>query len=119
MRPVSDDFLPLTPGFFEILLTLSAGEAHGYAIMQQVDRRTDGKVRLLPGTMYRAFNRLQEQGLIEETGERPDASLDDQRRRYYRLTDLGRDVAAAEARRLSASVRFAADQNLIGESDGR
>jgi len=117
MRAVPDDFLPLTPGFFEILLTLSAGEAHGYAIMQQVDLRTEGRVRLLPGTMYRAFNRLQEQGLIEETGERPDATLDDQRRRYYRLTDLGRQVAAAEAHRLSASVRFAAEQNLIRGTD--
>ncbi len=117
MRAAADDFLPLTPGFFEILLSLSAGEAHGYAIMQQVERRTEGRVRLLPGTMYRAFNRLQEQLLIEEAGDRPVAALDDQRRRYYRLTDLGRDVAAAEARRLSASVRFAAEQNLIGESD--
>ena len=86
--------------------------------MQQVRDRTEGRVKLLPGTMYRAFNRLQEQRLIEESGERPDAALDDQRRRYYRLTDLGREVAAAEARRLSASVRFAADQNLISESDG-
>ena len=110
--------MPLTPGFFEILLTLSAGEAHGYAIMQKVGERTAGRVTLLPGTMYRAFNRLQEQRLIEESGERPDAALDDQRRRYYRLTDLGREVAAAEARRLAASIRFAADQNLISESDG-
>jgi DNA-binding PadR family transcriptional regulator len=117
MRAHPEDFLPLTPGFFEILLTLSAGEAHGYAIMQQVTERTAGQVRLLPGTMYRAFNRLQEQRLIEETGERPDATVDDQRRRYYRLTDLGRDVAAAEARRLSASLQFAADHDLLGESD--
>ncbi len=119
MRAAPDDYLPLTPGFFEILLTLSAGEAHGYAIMQQVERRTGGRVRLLPGTMYRAFSRLQEQSLIEETGERPDAGLDDQRRRYYRLTDLGREVAAAEARRLSASLRFASEQKLISEADSR
>jgi DNA-binding PadR family transcriptional regulator len=118
MRAAPEDFLPLTPGFFEILLTLSAGEAHGYAIMQQVTERTDGRVRLLPGTMYRAFNRLGEQGLIEETGERPDPGIDDQRRRYYRLTDLGRQVAAAEARRLAASLSFAAEHDLLGESDG-
>lgn len=117
MRATPRDFLPLTPGFFEILLTLSAGEAHGYAIMQQVTERTSGRVRLLPGTMYRALNRLQEQGLIEETGDRPDPAMDDQRRRYYRLTALGRDVAAAEAERLAASVRFAVDQDLIHQSD--
>ncbi len=117
MRAAPEDFLPLTPSFFEILLTLSSGEAHGYAIMQQVVKRTGGRVRLLPGTMYRAFGRLQEQGLIEETGDRPDPGLDDQRRRYYRLTAAGRAVAAAEARRLSASVRFAADQNLIPQGD--
>ena len=104
---------PLTPVAFDILLALLEGEAHGYAIMRSVTERTGGRVRLLPGTMYRAFNRLQEQGLIDESGERPDPAVDDQRRRYYRLTELGREVAAAEASRLAASVRFAVDSDLL------
>ena len=108
-----EEFLPLTPGYFEILLTLSEDDAHGYGIMQAVEERTDGRVKLLPGTMYRAFHRLQELGLVEEADSRPDPEVDDQRRRYYTLTDLGREVAAAEARRLSASVRHAERNDLI------
>lgn len=107
------DFLPLTPNFFEILLTLSLGEAHGYAIMRQVEERTGGTVRLLPGTMYRAFYRLEELGLIEEAEARPDPRLDDERRRYYRLTTLGRQVAAAEAERLAEAVRTARSSDLL------
>lgn len=107
------DFLPLTPNFFEILLTLAQGEAHGYAIMRQVEERTGGAVRLLPGTMYRAFYRLEERGLIEEAASRPDPALDDDRRRYYRLTALGRQVATAEAERLAEAVRTARASNLL------
>jgi DNA-binding PadR family transcriptional regulator len=107
------NFLPLTPNFFEILLTLAQGEAHGYAIMRQVEERTRGAVRLLPGTMYRAFYRLEELGLIEEAEARPDPHLDDERRRYYRLTQLGREVAAAEAQRLAEAVRTARRSRLI------
>jgi DNA-binding PadR family transcriptional regulator len=111
--PGAQSFLPLTPNFFEILLTLAQGEAHGYAIMRQVEERTRGAVRLLPGTMYRAFYRLEELGLIEEAEARPDPHLDDERRRYYRLTQLGREVAAAEAQRLAEAVRTARRSRLI------
>ena len=108
-----DSFLPLTPNFFEILLTLAQGEAHGYAIMRQVEERTGGRVRLLPGTMYRAFARLEELELIEEAAARPAPESDDERRRYYKLTALGREVAAAEARRLAATVRSAEAADLL------
>jgi DNA-binding PadR family transcriptional regulator len=111
--PVSDRFLPLTPNFFEILLTLAQGDAHGYAIMRRVEERTHGAVRLLPGTMYRAFHRLEELGLIEELSVRPDPELDDARRRYYRLTDLGRTVAGAEAERLAEAVQAARSADLL------
>lgn len=107
------DFLPLTPNFFEILLTLVDDEAHGYAILQRVLQRTDGRVRLLPGTTYRAFHRLMEMGLIEESGDRPHPEIDDQRRRYYRITELGRSVAAAEAERLASAVRVAREKKLL------
>lgn len=113
MQRRADDYLPLTAGFFEILLTLAEGEAHGYAIMRVVHERTGGRVRLLPGTMYRALDRLGERGLIVEASERPDSELDDQRRRYYRLTALGRAVASAEAERLAATVRFAEAARLL------
>jgi DNA-binding PadR family transcriptional regulator len=111
-------FLPLTPNFFEILLTLAEGEAHGYAIMQRVAERTGGAVKLLPGTMYRAFYRLEDIGLLAEAGDRPDAALDDERRRYYQLTDLGRRVAAAEAERLAATVRASRRADLLQGSRG-
>lgn len=117
MQAKPEDFVPLTPGFFEILLTLARGESHGYAIMQEVEERTGGRVKLLPGTMYRAFQRLGEQGLIAEADERPDPAVDDERRRYYRLTELGRAVASAEAERLASSVRVAEAAELI--SGGR
>lgn len=107
---------PLTAGFFEILLTLAEGEAHGYAIMQRVEARTGGRVRLLPGTMYRGFQRLCEMGLIEETGDRPDPALDDQRRRYYRITEAGHRVARAEAERLEATVEASRAARLLSPS---
>jgi len=115
--PEPEDLLPLTPGFFEILLTLALGDAHGYAIMQAVEERTDGRIRLLPGTMYRAFARLQEMGVIVESDERPAADRDDHRRRYWRLTELGRRVASAEAERLAASVRVAERARLLGSDE--
>lgn len=118
MQQQPTDFLPLTPGFFEILLTLAQGDAHGYAIMQAVEQRTDGAVKLLPGTMYRAFARLRELGLLDEADERPDPQQHDERRRYWRLTDLGRRVAAAEAARLRASVQVAEEARLLGDPEG-
>jgi DNA-binding PadR family transcriptional regulator len=107
----SDTLLPLTPVAFEILLALAEGEQHGYRIMQDVAARTGGLVTLHPGTLYRALARLLEQELIEELAERPDE--DDQRRRYYRLTERGLSVARAEAERLEHQVRAARARKLL------
>ena len=103
----AERFLPLTPVVFEIALALAAGERHGYEIMQDVERRTDGKISLHPGTLYRALGRLLDQGLIEELDERPAAGEDDERRRYYKLTPLGQAVARAEVERLASQVSAA------------
>ena len=102
-----DRFLPLTPVVFEIALALAAGERHGYEIMQEVERRTDGQIVLHPGTLYRALGRLLDQGLIEEPDDRPGGATDDERRRYYRLTPLGHAVARAEVERLASQVTAA------------
>ena len=104
---VSDpqDFLPLKPQWFHILLSLAGGEQHGYGIMQDVLDRTTGKVPLWPATLYGSIKRLIEAELIEESDERPAPELDDARRRYYRLTDLGRRVLDAECERLQELVR--------------
>ena len=107
MPPEPTNFLPLSPPVFHILMALADAERHGYGIMQEVQDRTDGQVRLGPGTLYGAIKRLLAGGLIEETEERPDPELDDERRRYYRLTGLGLRVARAEARRLAALVEMA------------
>lgn len=106
--------LPLPPATFQILLALADRERHGYAIMQEVEERTDGAVRLGAGTLYGALKRLLESGLVEEGGERSDAELGDERRRYYRLTKVGLQVARAEARRLDTLVRAARGKKLIG-----
>ncbi len=105
MRPGADpqaidSFLPLQPYEFQVLMVLSEGDLHGYGIRRATSERTDGKLRLDPGVLYRTLRRLAEANLIEESGRRPAADLDDQRRRYYALTDLGRRVADAEAARL-------------------
>jgi DNA-binding PadR family transcriptional regulator len=105
---------PLTPAMFHILLVLAAGERHGYAIMREVEDLTDGAQRLGPGSLYGSIKRLLAEGLIEECGERPDPAADDERRRYYRLTDRGRRAAGAEARRLEALVRAARGRRLLG-----
>jgi DNA-binding PadR family transcriptional regulator len=99
-------FLPLKTQWFHILLSLAAGEQHGYGIMQEVFERTAGKVRLWPAAIYGSLKRLIEAGLIEESVERPAPELDDARRRYYRLTDLGRQVLDAERERLEELVRL-------------
>lgn len=97
-------YLPLTPAMFQVLVALADGEKHGYAIIKEVARRTDGKVRLRAATLYSALRRFVDDGLIRETVERPDPSLDDERRRYYQLTDRGRAVAVAEARRMAETL---------------
>ena len=105
-------FLPLTPAVLEILLALAEGDLHGYAIMREVERRTGGETRLGPGTLYRSVGQLLDRGWIRETDERPDPNLDDERRRYYRLTDLGRRAAIAEVARLEGLVRTAHRKGL-------
>lgn len=105
--------LPLSPPEFQILLALADGEKHGYAIMQEIQARTEGRTRMGPGTLYGAIKRMLGGGLIEETEERPDPQLDDQRRRYYRLTDAGRRLAVAEAERLADLVRSAHQKRLL------
>jgi DNA-binding PadR family transcriptional regulator len=109
-----ETFLPLTPVAFEILLALADGEQHGYSIMREVAVRSAGAVTLHPGTLYRALARLLESGLIEELDERPDPKNDDERRRYYQLTDRGVAVARAEAHRLSSQVAAARSRRLLG-----
>ena len=100
-------FAPLPTATLHILVALLNGEKHGYAIMGDVERLSDGAVRVGPGTLYGSIKRMLGDGLIEEAAERPDAALDDQRRRYYRLTGLGAQACAAELKRLEALVRRA------------
>ena len=99
--------LPLTPAVLNILLALADKERHGYGIMQEVEARTGGETRLGPGTLYGSIKRMLADGLIAESDERPDPEMDDQRRRYYRITDFGRKVAGAEAARLAGLVSTA------------
>lgn len=101
-----ESFLPLKPHWFHVLLSLADQEQHGYGIMQEVLERTGGKVRLWPATLYGTIKRLIDEDLIEESDERPAPELDDARRRYYRLTRLGRRVLVAESRRLEDLVRI-------------
>jgi DNA-binding PadR family transcriptional regulator len=101
----TQSFLPLKTQWFHIMLSLAGEEQHGYGIMQEVLERTTGKVRLWPATLYGSIKRLIEAGLIEESSARPAPELDDARRRYYRLTPLGRDVLNAECERLQELVQ--------------
>ena len=110
--PSPDSFLPLQPATFHILIALAEEDRHGYAILQEVAERTGGKVRMGAGTLYRSIQRMLEQGLITETTERPAPELDDERRRYYRITRLGAAVVRAEAQRLSQMLAMARDSGL-------
>ena len=100
-------YLPLSPALWQVLVALADGDKHGYAIGKEVARRTDGEVTLRATTLYSVLKRALEDGLIEETRERPDPALDDERRRYYHLTDRGRKVAVAESERLTATLKQA------------
>jgi DNA-binding PadR family transcriptional regulator len=102
-----DALLPLQAATFHILMALADDDRHGYAIIQDVAARTGGQVVLSAGTLYRSIQRMLEQGLLEELSERPAPELDDERRRYYRITAFGRAVARAETARLSSLVRLA------------
>jgi DNA-binding PadR family transcriptional regulator len=108
-----DGLLPLTPAVFNILLALADGEKHGYAIMLEVDQNTQGEVKMGPGTLYGSIKRMLAAGLIEECDERPDPELDDQRRRYYQLSGLGRQALTAEAERLSRQVTAARLKHVL------
>jgi len=109
-------FIPLKSQWFQIMLSLAGGEQHGYGIMQEVLERTAGKERLWPATLYGSIKRLIEAELIEESDERPAPELDDARRRYYRLTALGRSVLNAECERLEELVRtIRIKQGLVTE----
>ena len=107
--------LPLQPATFHILLAVAQHDRHGYAIIQDIEERTAGQVRLGPGTLYRSIQRMLEHGLLVETDERPAPDLDDERRRYYRITSFGEAVARAEVTRLERLLRLARKQGLTPE----
>ena len=111
-------FLPLTPAVFNILLALADSEKHGYSIMLEVESSTGGQIKMGPGTLYGSIKRMLASDLIEESDERPDPELDDQRRRYYRLKGLGQRVLQAEARRLVNQVAIAYAKNVLEPNPG-
>lgn len=111
--PRPDDLLPLQAATFHILMALAADDRHGYGIIQDVAARTGGQVTLSAGTLYRSIQRMIEQDLLEEIDERPAPEDDDERRRYYRITDFGRAVAEAEARRLTDLLRLARASGFV------
>ncbi len=104
---------PLTPAVYHILLALSDGEKHGYAIMKDVEAQTGGRLKMGPGTLYGSIKRMLAVNLIEEADERPDPALDDERRRYYRLTGLGRNVVSMESERLAQAVSVARQKRVL------
>ena len=112
-KPI-ESHLPLTPAVFHVLLALADGEKHGYVISKEIARRTNNEVRLSAGTLYGIIKRLLEDGFIEESDERPDFSLDDQRRRYYRLTKQGVALAEAEAERMERVLAMARAKRVLG-----
>jgi DNA-binding PadR family transcriptional regulator len=109
-QPAEAVLSPLSPAVFHILLSLGGGERHGYAIKREVAARTEGKLKLGPGVLYGSINKMLELGLIEESADRPDPHLDDERRRYYRITPRGRKAAQAEAGRMRELVKLAASR---------
>lgn len=113
-RPLDPDtFLPLKPVVFQILLSLADGEQHGYAITQDIANRTSARMTIEPCNLYRSLRTMLDDGLIEESARRPAPDLDDERRRYYRITTLGRRVAAAETGRLEVMVAEARGKNWL------
>lgn len=104
---------PLTPPVFHILLALADAERHGYGIMQDVARQTNDGLQMGPGTLYGCLKRMLAAGLVEEADERPDPELDDERRRYYRITALGRKAVKAESRRLSQALAAAKSKRVF------
>ena len=114
MKPRDPDaLLPLKPVVFQVLLSLSEGERHGYAIVQDIAERSSARLQLEPGNLYRVLQSMLDEALIEESDRRPAPDRDDERRRYYRVTPFGRRVASAEAARLSDIVADARARNLL------
>lgn len=113
--PDPGEMPPLTPAVFHVLLALTGGERHGYAIMQEVAESTDGRMKMGPGTLYGTIRRLLEARMIEESDERPDPEMDDERRRYYRLTAIGQRAVKAEARRYAELAELARRKRLLGK----
>lgn len=111
--PPPDSFLPLKPVVFQVLLSLAEQELHGYGLVQDIASRTSARLQLEPGNLYRSLRAMLDDGLIAESSRRPAPDLDDERRRYYRITPLGRKVAAAEAARLDELVREARARKLV------
>ena len=109
----ADSLLPLPPAAFHILMAVADEDRHGYAIIQDVAERTGGELKLSAGTLYRSIQRMIEQGLLAETQERPAPELDDERRRYYRITPFGTSVARAETRRLMQLVKLARSSGFV------
>lgn len=105
--------LPLSAPMFQVLIALADGEKHGYAIIKEIKRRTEGEITLSAGTLYAIIRKFEGEGVVEECDQRPDPALDDERRRYYRLTTFGREVAKAEASRMESALRMAQAKNLI------
>ena len=108
-----NDFIPLRPVEFEILLVLTAGDSHGYGIIKEAEERSEGRTRIETGTLYRALRRLTDAGLVEPSTRRAVSDLDDERRRYFTITPFGKEVAAVEARRLAAQVDAAKARALL------
>lgn len=106
-------YQPLTAAVFHILLALVDGEKHGYAIMKDVEAQTSGQMKMGPGTLYGSLKRMQAAGLIEESGDRPDPEMDDERRRYYRLTGMGQNVIKSESQRLAELVQVARQKHVL------
>jgi DNA-binding PadR family transcriptional regulator len=109
-------FLPLTAAIVHILLAVADQERHGYGIMQEVEQLTDGATRMGPGTLYGTIKRMLSAGLIEEADERPDPELDDERRRYYRITRLGMQVLQAESTRLANLLSAARAKKVLART---
>jgi DNA-binding PadR family transcriptional regulator len=117
-RRAADDLLPLSANALQVLLSLADGDRHGYAILKDIERRTGGAVVLGASSLYAVLKRLLAEGLVDEAEERPDPALDDERRRYFRLSAFGRRVAVAELRRLEALLAEGRARRLLPGSKG-
>ncbi len=105
--------LPLKPTMFEVLLVLTGGDRHGYSIVKEIEQRTAGELQIQPGNLYRTLRTMMQRGLIEESDRRPDPELDDERRRYFRITPFGVELAKAEASRMEKLVATARAHDLL------